>query len=51
MKTKGRKAKESVNRRSVTKAKPSTEWQTRRDYAVGVLIGLLLVGSLFLVTG
>jgi hypothetical protein len=26
-------------------------WRSRRDYAVGVLIGLLLVGSVFLVAG
>lgn len=51
MTTKGRKTKGSVKRRSTTKAKPSREWRTRREYAVGVLIGLLLVGSLFLVTG
>jgi hypothetical protein len=40
-----------MKRRSATKAKPSKAWRTRREFAVGVLIGLLLVGSLFLVTG
>jgi hypothetical protein len=44
-KTKGR------IRRRPAKRKPSKQWQTRREFAVGVLIGLLLVGSLFLVAG
>jgi len=37
--------------RKPSKQKPSKSWRARRDYAVGVLIGLVLVGSLFLVAG
>jgi len=47
---KGRKVKGRMKRQPA-KGKPSKGWRTRREFAVGVLIGLLLVGSLFLVTG
>jgi hypothetical protein len=37
--------------RRPAKRKPVTGWRARRDYAVGILIGLLLVGSVFMVAG
>jgi hypothetical protein len=46
----GRTVKGKMRRRPA-KGKPSAGWRNRREFAVGVLIGLLLVGSLFLVAG